>query len=172
MWYLDDGTLIGTPEQIQAALQDLSSGLAAVGLSINRSKSVLWSPDPEVVMQGALAAFAITPVGDGVVVLGTPIGSDAFVKTHLSSVLRALKESWERLLSLGNTQAASQILRTCLGPAKVVHLLRSLLPRAALWFASELSPRMRELWEAVIGQPLDDGQWSLAVLPIREGDWE
>ena len=44
-WYLDDGTIVGTPEQLQAALLIIEEEGKRVGLHLNRSKSLLYVPD-------------------------------------------------------------------------------------------------------------------------------
>ena len=40
-WYLDDGLLVGTPSAVAAALDKLSSKLAAIWLHLNTSKCEL-----------------------------------------------------------------------------------------------------------------------------------
>ena len=41
-WYLDDGTLIGSPDQLAAALDIIEREGPTVGLNLNRSKSLLF----------------------------------------------------------------------------------------------------------------------------------
>ena len=44
-WYLDDGTLVGSPEDLAAALHIVESDGPTLGLHLNRSKSLLFIPE-------------------------------------------------------------------------------------------------------------------------------
>ena len=46
-WYLDDGTLVGSPDKLSAALNIIERDGPAVGLNLNRSKSLLFVPKEE-----------------------------------------------------------------------------------------------------------------------------
>ena len=50
-----------------------------------------------------------------------------------------------------------------------MHLLRNLKPNEAAYLALNLEPKLRDVWQALIGSPLTDGEWELATLPIKEG---
>ena len=44
-WYLDDGTLMGSPEDLAAALRIIEEDGPSVGLHLNRAKSLLFIPE-------------------------------------------------------------------------------------------------------------------------------
>ena len=44
VWYLDDGTLMGSPEDLAAALRIVESEGPPLGLHLNRNKSLLFIP--------------------------------------------------------------------------------------------------------------------------------
>ena len=124
---------MGTPEQVALAVAQLSQGLQAIGVHINLGKSVVWTPDPSLVLPECLRAFRVEPPTGGVVVLGSPVGSPSFVRSHLKGRVEAMGTVLERLRGLGDRRAESQILRSCLGPCRVNHLLRTLWPGDAEW---------------------------------------
>ena len=169
-WYLDDGTLIGSLDQLQAAINALSAAFSPLGLQFNFSKSLIWSPHHNFLpLPAALAQLQAVPASQGITVLGTPIGSTSFEETELSNKVNNLQTMFDRLLALNNLQAQSQILRSCLGPCKITHLLRSLAPQGARFLSSLFAPRLRDAWEAILGTPCSPGQWSLMTLPINQG---
>ena len=44
LWYLDDGHLIGSPQELQLALDILQSEGLMMGISLNAAKCMLWGP--------------------------------------------------------------------------------------------------------------------------------
>jgi hypothetical protein len=57
-WYFDDGTIAGPASEVLKALNLLEPGAAAVGLRLNRGKSVLYWPNPP---QGADSTPGVPP---------------------------------------------------------------------------------------------------------------
>lgn len=167
-WYLDDGTLIGTPDQVAAAMGQLASSLAAVGLTINVSKSFIWMPAPLVLPRG-LEGLPIRGPHEGLVVLGTPVGHPDFVLGKVQLKAQHMEEVFARLASLSHKESECQILRACLGPCKIVHLLRTVDAPAARWLASDIGGRLRDAWALLLGISMSDGQWALSSLPASLG---
>ena len=169
-WYLDDGTLVGTPAQIASCLEWLEPNLRSIGLEINRAKTIIWTPtalsEP---LPSSLSSYSIAPPDQGVTVLGTPVGAEPFVLSWLSKRLTELDSVWARLTALGNAQGETLVLRACLGPCKITHLLRCLRPKEARWLAAEIGPRLHDTWETILGSPLSPSDWALAKLPIHLG---
>ena len=56
-WYLDDGTLMGSPEDLAAALNIIEEDGPSVGLHLNRAKSLLFIP---VEADASLSPFHLT----------------------------------------------------------------------------------------------------------------
>ena len=44
LWYLDDGTLVGSPESVAQALRTLEELLGEKGMCLNQGKTKLWAP--------------------------------------------------------------------------------------------------------------------------------
>ena len=84
-WFLDDGVLIGKKQELQAAIDIIEEQGPSRGLYLSRSKSTVWSastilpPDP--------LERQIPVVDDeGIVVLGSPVGSKVFEKESENDV--------------------------------------------------------------------------------------
>ena len=75
----------------------------------------------------------------------------------------------DKLQCLGDPQAASHLLRCCLGASKVVHLLRTASYAVCSEFAKRVQTLLKSSWGTVIGTPLGEANWSLASLPVRLG---
>ena len=88
-WYLDDGTQVGKVEDLQKVMDILVTEGPARGLILSTSATVLppalpkttiWSPSDEVGGEVDPLDRGIVKVrDDGVILLGAPIGSEAFV---------------------------------------------------------------------------------------------
>ena len=65
--------------------------------------------------------------GEGIKVLGTPVGSDVFVQSHTNERLEEENRLWEAIGWVPDAQCAWQILVQCAGP-RCHHLLRTMPP--------------------------------------------
>ena len=76
IWYLDDGVFSGKLSDLDILFHELEMSLLAIDLLLNLSKSRLYTlGDPS-----QLPNLQRLPlVCDGLKILGTPIGSDAFL---------------------------------------------------------------------------------------------
>ena len=75
-WYLDDGTLCGSLEDLAAALSIIESEGPPRGLLLNRSKSLIAAPANSSVDHPLLSDIPVT--SDGFTLLGSPVGPADF----------------------------------------------------------------------------------------------
>ena len=73
-WYLDDGTLRGSPRDLQKALDIIEEDGSTCGLHLNRAKSLLFVPAGASMSLSSLPS-EIPITREGFDLLGTPIGS-------------------------------------------------------------------------------------------------
>ena len=108
-WYLDDGTLCDSARDLQAALTIIEGEGPALGLHLNRAKSLLYIPE------GASPATNPLPpdiptTSEGFVLLGSPIVSPSFlesvilrrvnkVETHLTYLIHRWRPPCSGLVS-------------------------------------------------------------------------
>ena len=74
IWYLDDGLLVGSPEQISQALCYLEQELLKRGLRLNRAKSNLWGPAAPLVTGSDGMKIIPWQADSGVIILGGGCG--------------------------------------------------------------------------------------------------
>ena len=80
VWFHDDGSVVGTEEELMTVVAIVQRDGPERGLHLQPDKSSVWSPSP-------LAPGVKDPLGcnikqveePGVKLLGSPIGSDAFI---------------------------------------------------------------------------------------------
>ena len=139
MFYLDDNYLVGTPEAVSDDYTRLvySAGILAPGLLLNATKSYLFSPtvpmedvlDQVRAVHGSTDFDRFRHVTEGLVVLGTPIGTQEFIATALEDGLADFRLGLERLRQLDSIQIRLLLLRLC-GPQRLNHIIRTTPPSA------------------------------------------
>jgi len=196
-WYFDDGTLGGPTKEVAQALELFVPRAAAIGLQFNFSKSVLhWpartgkanaSPTPS----GSGMAHptggreegditTLSPTHDpfnsslvrsleGIVTLGAPMGSEAFMAKKLGERLKKAEEALRRLPLLDDPQVAFQLLRSCAGFCRVVYLSRALSCTTMESTAEAFDRGTISTLEAILGVPLGVEATLQVQQPIVEG---
>ena len=128
VWYLDDGVLIGSPGEVRKAYDILVQQGPDMGLFLSPPKSELWWP------RVADASFPQFPQdvgkvpGQGVGLLGGPIGDVAFTGEFFAAKVETMKGPLDALCKLGSKQVKLALLRACLGLPKIQFNLRTCPP--------------------------------------------
>ena len=167
-WYLDDGTLVGTPGDLSTALHIIESDGPSVGLHLNRAKSLLFIPracddscsplPPEVPV-----------VRDGFSLLGSPIGPPSFCEKVLQTRINKIIESLGMLHDMSDSHLETTLLRSCFALPKFSYLLRSCPPTHIHQAVVDFDAVMWEALETILGGPLDEWSWMKASLPSSRG---
>ncbi len=143
--FFDDGYIVDTPAKAFAALHLLRAELTKIGLTLKTSKCKAYMPQPTAEF-GDLALQAGVTIDQGVLVAGSPVGSDDFVSDHLEQKLVEVRRELADLhevLSLSaqfsdvTAQGIFSILRKCI-PTEFTNLMRSVPPRLSIPFASRV----------------------------------
>ena len=161
--YLDDVHLVGPPTAVNAAFLTLRGEGARCGLEINDSKSARYS-------QTAASSSSTTTLGDGIMVLGVPLGPRAYEEDKAAAVLTQASTLLSRLGDL-SPQVALPILGACIN-SKPVYLARTASPpvvKAALAaFDGKVDEALvRCAGSAVVVPPLEMGY--VRCLPQEAG---
>ena len=96
VWYLDDGTICGSPQDLAAALKIIEEDGPLRGLHVNRSKSLLYIPpgdDPCNNLLPSNIPFSTT----GFSLLGVPLGSLLFREQKVFDRVEKIRIALERL---------------------------------------------------------------------------
>ena len=167
-WYLDDGTLVGSPSDLKAALQIIETEGPNRGLHLNRGKSLLFIPAGSDSSLNQLPSD-IPITREGFVLLGSPIGSPTFCEAAVGKRVAKVRETLSRLPDLEDFQMETTLLRSCLALPKISFSLRTCPPGHIQEATVAFDDVMREALSDLAGGPLPEWAWLKASLPSSLG---
>lgn len=98
-WYLDDGTLCGSPDFLAAVIKIVEEDGPVRGLFLNRSKSLLHIPkDADLSLNHLPSEIPVTR--GGFLLLGSPVGPPSFCESAVNMRVEKVQESLNRLTDL------------------------------------------------------------------------
>ena len=179
-WFLDDGTLVGTREELELVVDILERDGPARGLVLSTSRSVkapaipkssVWCPRPagEAGNPDPLGRGIPQVLEEGIVVLGAPIGSRAFVQQRLRKRVDKVRDITALLPDIKDPHTEFVILRSCLSLPKIMFSLRTVDTSTLLDELKDFDSINREAVSRIMGPPLSDQQWEQAKLPVHMG---
>lgn len=129
-WYAEDGTLICTTAEVTKAPRNMKYSETGGGFHINVSRSRAYCPS---MTSTALCPFLgtlplHTPDEGGLVLLGSPLGNDTFVKAHLETKIESCIEALRPLPDIPDARMRFHLHRVT-GPACRVEHDSRLNPR-------------------------------------------
>ena len=129
IWFLDDGTIVGSIPLVLKAYNIIGNVGPALGLNMNVAKCEVHWPtmDMEALSCFPAAVKRVSPAG--VDLLGAPMGSTEFCHEYIRKhVVRKTQSSLEALADIEDSQIEVALLRSCLGQPKTVYAMRTLEP--------------------------------------------
>ena len=112
-WYLDDGTLCGTPQDLAAAMKIIEEEGPPRGLHLNRHKSLLYIPPGDDLGNNPLP-HDIPVTSSGFCLLSVPLGSSCFCDSSVLDRVGKIQSALGRLGDLEDSQLQTTLLRSCL----------------------------------------------------------
>ena len=161
--YLDDVFIIG-PESVSAdAFDQLKSLFGAIHLVVADYKCEIFA------RRSASSDLQLPRRSDGTVILGSPIGNEAFVSEKCLLFASQGKELCDKITTLEDPQCALLLLRHC-HATRLNHLGRT-ISSTALHSAASLHDDLSKstFMSSLLLSHLSDDQWLQASLPIRLG---
>ena len=168
VWYLDDGSVGGTLEDISHDLEIVQRAGSELGLHLNRQKSEVICTNPATAVP-ILSAIPGAQVVDPAraTLLGSPIGDVASITSVINDKIRLLTTMGERLQHL-STQDALLLLRNSFAIPKLLYTIRS-----SPSFLSPSLQRYDEILRSIVSDitniNLDETAWTQASLPVKSG---
>ena len=181
--FLDDTYVVAPPDRVRTLYDAFRAALwRQARVELNRGKTRVWNaageePPGIADVQGDSDAvvwtgdWSLRPDLQGLLVLGTPLGSDAFVQSQLE----LKRAEHDKLLTcippVEDLQAAWLLLRFCACP-RANYLLRVLPPAATLPFAAAHDGAVDRCLSALLGfadAPLPEASARSARLPLQCG---
>ena len=167
VWYLDDGTLGGSAEEVIDSLNEVQTSCSQIGLELNPTKCEVVSHDAEfkTAVAGRLAGCRLL-APDEAELLGAPLGKKA-ADLSLARKIASLHSARSRLTAIDRHDALT-LLRLSLGHPKTIYALRS----GPAFESVELIRYDTELQETAVeclNVRLDENSWTQASLPPCNG---
>jgi hypothetical protein len=166
-WYLDDGTLCGSPQDLLAAINIIEQEGPSRGLQLNRSKSLLFIPSSSLLHNPLPSDIPVT--NEGFDLLGSPIGPPSYCLSSVSRRISKLEDALSNLSLLSDSQLELSLLRSCLAYPKISFSLRTCPPSFISDAITSFDNLMFDSLSHLVGCHLSDWSWSKASLPIRLG---
>ena len=107
--------------------------------------------------------------GEGVVLLGAPLGSEAFVASKVEAKVEKVKEVTELLPLIEDPHTEFVLLRSCLSLPKISFLLRAVDTTGHLELLQDFDKVTREALTRILGTPIGERTWQQAKLPVAMG---
>ena len=167
-FYLDDGSIGGSLDDVSADLHYLESNAHHLGLTLNQSKSGFICSDNLLREEFVTLFPSIREIsGHEATLLGSPIGSIESINFILAKKISNLRTLGERLKLL-NTHDALCLLRNAFSLPKLMYTLRT-SPCFQSTLLTTFDELQRSLLESICNIKLSDLSWKQASLPISGG---
>ena len=168
VWYLDDGTLMGHPDDLAAAphiVETMALPLAftSIGASLS-SLSLRRLTRPSHLFHPTSPPLAVASL-----FWAAPLAPSTCAKRFFWSKLLKVMASLGALWDMGDSQLENSILRSCLALPKVSFVLRTCPPSHICHTTVDFDSTIRESLESIVGGPLSDWSWLKASLPSSRG---
>ncbi|KAA8496275.1 Retrotransposable element [Porphyridium purpureum] len=159
-WYLDDGAIAGPVHSLVAFLEVLDHCAREIDLSINRRKSELVLPpgrcETDITALSSLHGLPVVPWCSATL-LGTVLDTSGDMGC-VDRTLAATLELADKVAGIHEPEEAYHLLRASVGPARVVHLARTLPPEAVLDRFAAFDDAWRHIVARTLGVTAADGQ--------------
>ena len=147
--YQDDTNVVGDIRAVAEVLPTVVEEFARVGLSVNTEKCHLYSrADVPAELESAFAAVSVSR--DGIVILGCPVGSDAFTRAKVAEKLADYSRGMDMLPKLDHPQAAFKLLRDSFNQ-RAGYLSRTLPPDVCSDLFEEFDDHVWRVTSEILG---------------------
>lgn len=171
IWYLDDGTIGGSPESVERDVGLLFPALRALGLEVNTTKCEFFPCSPAALessnrLASLIPGMKIVDRGS-LSLLGAPIFSEG-VGDALQAKTKTLASLAVHFRNLP-AHVSLTLLRSCFSMPKLNYIIRATptwkFPEEVLHFDETL----KQILEEILNIYLSENQWCQASLPVRYG---
>ena len=174
-WYLDDGTLAGNPDTIQADFQRIQAVSDTLGLKINPSKCEVFFTNNEDQQTNTETLASLQQLAPGIrnieeenlTLLGAPILKQAGEGVFRSK-LNNLQLMVERLAQI-DAHDAIFLLRHCFAIPKLMYFLRCAPSFHFIDVLQDYDHHLRLGLENILNVKLEEKSWLQSTLPVSKG---
>ena len=176
--YLDDLYVVTSRDRARAGLDEVARAVEThCGIAANLGKTRVFSygggPPPRGIAELGAEVWrgSLPPRDRGLVVLGTPVGSDEFVRAWGDGRVAEEAALLEQLPLLPDLQCAWLLLLFCASP-RANHALRAIPPHLAAHYAAAHDAAVWGTLQACVGEQAEDADSparAVALLPASLG---
>ena len=175
VWLLDDGHCGGDLDQLQRVAKILEQEGPPHGLYMSTRmtsqdpKSNVWGPGLEE-DEGDPLGVGVTPeFGEGITVLGAPVGSNRFEEEVIRTRMGKIKMLTEKLELLHDSQLEFVLLRSTLALPKFIYILRTVDPTNHCQLWEEYDGITKVGLERILAGAVTHRVWEMAKLKVNDG---
>ena len=141
----------------QAGVEPAGCDVLTMDARRNDPDAVVWKGD-----------HTLPPDQQGLIVLGTPLGSAEFVQRELASLSAKHQSLLDRIPQVQDLQSAWLLLLFCAAP-RPNYVLRMLHPDVTRVFAAQHDGSIRRCLDQLLHTSVPDRSWIVATLPLARG---
>ena len=175
LWYLDDGTLAGTPETVQADLTRIIEASSDLGLQINAKKCELYVVKSGTSEDSSVQIEEMKNIAPGIrilsdqdlTLLGAPI-LEASGNTVLLAKLEDLSRMTQRLEDI-DAHDALFLLKNVYAIPKMTYFLRCAPCFKHGETLQQYDEKLRQCLQKILNVQLEDEAWEQCSLPVAKG---
>ena len=177
-WFLDDGVCVGKLPDLAKVVRIILEDGPARGLTLStrsttppgkEAKSTIWCPFLINPVQDPLG-LGIRRISDtGIILLGTPLGSQTFVQERIREKIEAVRDITNHLPLIQDSHSEFVLLRSCFSLPKVMFLLRTIPSTLHLDLWKVFDNLIRDTLTHILGSTVDNIQWAQSQLPVAMG---
>ena len=165
----DDVYLVGAPRDVFASLDGLKAKASRLLLELQTEKSRAYAKQAVLEAHQSEVINGFKKSSKGLIVVGTPVGTDDYIKKKLGNVIDKYP-SFFRRLKMMDPQCGLLLLREC-GLPMATWITRTVDPLLVGPFARIFDERVIDAWKTLVafeGEITED-VLSCLTLPFREG---
>ena len=163
LWYLDDGHLAGKTTDLVKCLDIISSVGPELGVFLNLSKCVVYGTNTDVF------PYEIRRSTDGLMVLGSPVGSRKFVADKVYEIVCKAAFSLFDSRRLEDPQQELLLLRCCSGSSRMTYWQRTCNPDDIKEQITEFDSAVDRTIHHILGNPVYGEDRLTMHLPLSMG---
>ena len=180
-WFLNDGSQLGTEEELREVVDIMLQDGPALGLVLStaatveapaKPKSTVWrngGPGDAADLDDPLGQGVPRVKAAGVILLGAPLGSEEFILEETEKKVEKIRAITELLPLLEDPHTEFALLRSCLAYPKLSFLLRTVDTSGMSDQLQEFDRITREGLTRILGCPVGERAWLQARLPVTVG---
>ena len=176
VWYLDDGTIGGSPQGVSLAFQTLIRISGEMGLAVKLPKCELIplseSQTDEFLVAVGFDVSGLKVIRNGFEFLGAPIGNDEFCEGFMQAKVAEFAHNLRLLGKVRDPQLALTLLRHCEGFCRIVFHMRAIGHRCSHGYLTGYDDEVDKVLASILGDPdghLPPAARLQAALPVNQG---